>query len=144
MIPGTFNTLLCTNDTILLALQYINTAAGRSSVNGTINTATPRMIFLNRPRILSVCPSIPSAAFSSTISRNVAAEMTGNAYVGSATVRSLNHSVPPSTMLGTLAAASPRSAEKKPINSGACTNTVAMLFNGLQLYFFHTAMTCCW
>ena len=76
---GTLSTLLCTRLTMLLALQYMNTAAGMSSVNGTISTATPRMMFLNRFRILSVCPSIPSAAFNSTISRNVPAEMIGSA-----------------------------------------------------------------
>lgn len=45
-------------------------------------------------------PSMPSAAPSSTVARNERPARAGSRNVGSATVRSVNHSVPPSARLG--------------------------------------------
>lgn len=46
------------------------------------------------------CPSMPSAAPSSMVARNVRPASAGSANVGSADVRSVNHSVPPSASDG--------------------------------------------
>ena len=58
-------------------------------------TDTKRMpSFMLRMRAGS-WPCMPSAAPSSTVSRIMALHSTGSAYVGSATVRSVNHRAPP-------------------------------------------------
>ena len=70
LMEGLLRSEDCTREMRLLADQYMNTAAGRSMVKGTINTATPLMMFLNRDRIFSGCPCMPSAALSSIMSKN--------------------------------------------------------------------------
>ena len=87
---------------------------------------------------------MPSAAPSSTVARNSAADATGRPYVGSAAVRSGNHRAPPRIMEGTPASARERRAEKKPMNRGACTSSVPIDLSGWQSYFAHTAASRAW
>ena len=75
--------------------------AGMLMVTGTMITARARMAIFIFLSVSGGWPCMPSAAPSSTVARNIRLERTGSAYVGSATVRSVNQSAPPSIMDGT-------------------------------------------
>jgi len=86
--------------------------AGMDPAMTGMTNATARMIHFMRATMAGSCPSMPSAAFSSTMSRKTAVDAAGSTYTGSATVRSTNQYAPPSTSEGTWHGAAPRQAPR--------------------------------
>jgi hypothetical protein len=100
LTPGSFNVAVCMQENVFDVIQYINTEHGMAIVNGTIPTAIALMTFF----IVFACPGFccccPASPPSSIVIKNDNEARSGRPYVGSATVKSSNHNVPPLTSDG--------------------------------------------
>mmetsp|Transcript_672 Transcript_672/g.4375 ORF Transcript_672/g.4375 Transcript_672/m.4375 type:complete len:242 (+) Transcript_672:267-992(+) len=141
-----FNTLIfmsaaCSSEKALAEHQYMRTPDGMLAVRGI--SATDKPLIKSFIPFWLGWPCIPSATPSSTVARKVREHATGNAYVGSATERSVNQSVPPCAKVGTFSAMCLK-ATKKPMKVGAWTRMEPKLLMGWQSYFFQTSWICPW
>ena len=80
----------------LVVTQYTKTPCGKDAVSGIITAANARM-----PHFIPTWGSVPLGGFVSTDKRNVKDDNNGNAYVASATDKSVNQLAPPVANDGT-------------------------------------------